>query len=161
PNLGWTRLRIVDEMHDRLPDVDLPIHVENEANLAALAEHWQGAARGVRSFISVFGEVGVGAGIVVDGELYRGTHGFRGGVGPRAGWPGRGWGRRRAPRVPRGAGRGGGERPPRRPQNRLWQEDVEHHGGARAPRTLRRSRGARRLARCRYVARHRTRLCCQ
>jgi predicted NBD/HSP70 family sugar kinase len=81
PNLGWTRLRIVDELHDRLPDVDLPIHVENEANLAALAEHWQGAARGVRNFISIFGEVGVGAGIVVDGELYRGAHGFGGEFG--------------------------------------------------------------------------------
>lgn len=81
PNLGWTRLRIADELHDRLPEVDLPIHVENEANLAALAEHWQGAARGVRNFISVFGEVGVGAGIVVDGELYRGAHGFGGEFG--------------------------------------------------------------------------------
>jgi predicted NBD/HSP70 family sugar kinase len=81
PNLGWTRVPIADELHARLPDVDLPIHVENEANLSALAEHWQGAARGVRSFISVFGEVGVGAGIVVDGELYRGLHGFGGEFG--------------------------------------------------------------------------------
>jgi len=81
PNLGWTRLRIADELHRRLPGVELPIHVENEANLAALAEHWQGAARGVRNFIAVFGEVGVGAGIVVDGELYRGAHGFGGEFG--------------------------------------------------------------------------------
>ena len=81
PNLGWTRLRIVDELKARLPHLDLPIRVENEANLAALAEHWQGAARGVRNFICVFGEVGVGAGIVVDGELYRGAHGFGGEFG--------------------------------------------------------------------------------
>jgi predicted NBD/HSP70 family sugar kinase len=81
PNLGWTRLRIVDELQARLPDLDLPIRVENEANLAALAETWQGAARGVRNFICIFGEVGVGAGIVVDGELYRGAHGFGGEFG--------------------------------------------------------------------------------
>ena len=86
PNLGWTRLAIVDELRDRLPDV--PIRVENEANLAALAEHWQGAARNVRNFICVFGEVGVGAGIVVDGELYRGAHGFGGEFGHVAVAPG-------------------------------------------------------------------------
>ena len=79
PNLGWSRLPIVDELQARLPD--LPIRVENEANLAALAEHWQGAARDVKNFICVFGEVGVGAGIVVDGELYRGAHGFGGEFG--------------------------------------------------------------------------------
>jgi len=79
PNLGWYRLGIVDELQKRLPD--LPIRVENEANLAALAEHWQGSARDVRNFICVFGEVGVGAGIVVDGELYRGAHGFGGEFG--------------------------------------------------------------------------------
>ena len=79
PNLGWHRLALVDEFRERLPE--LPIRVENEANLAALAEHWQGAARGVRNFICVFGEVGVGAGIVVDGELYRGAHGFGGEFG--------------------------------------------------------------------------------
>jgi len=79
PNLGWSRLPIVAELRERLPD--LPIRVENEANLAALAEHWQGAARDVRNFICVFGEVGVGAGIVVDGELFRGAHGFGGEFG--------------------------------------------------------------------------------
>jgi predicted NBD/HSP70 family sugar kinase len=79
PNLGWQRLDIVDELRARLPE--LPIQVENEANLAALAERWQGGARSVRNFICVFGEVGVGAGIVVDGELYRGAHGFGGEFG--------------------------------------------------------------------------------
>jgi len=79
PNLGWSRLPIVAELRGRLPD--LPIRVENEANVAALAEHWQGAARDVRNFICVFGEVGVGAGIVVDGELFRGAHGFGGEFG--------------------------------------------------------------------------------
>jgi predicted NBD/HSP70 family sugar kinase len=79
PNLGWYTLGIVDELRARLPG--FPIRVENEANLAALFEHWQGSARDVRNFICVFGEVGVGAGIVVDGELYRGAHGFGGEFG--------------------------------------------------------------------------------
>ncbi len=79
PNLGWTRVRVVDELRARVPG--LPVRVENEANLAALAEHWQGAARDVGDFIHVFGEVGVGAGIFVGGELYRGAHGFGGEFG--------------------------------------------------------------------------------
>jgi predicted NBD/HSP70 family sugar kinase len=79
PNLGWTRMPIAEELRARLPG--LPIRVENESNLAALAEHWQGTMRGQRDFVCVFGEVGVGAGIFVGGELYRGAHGFGGELG--------------------------------------------------------------------------------
>ncbi len=59
----------------------LPVTVENEANLAALAERWDGAAHDLASFVHVTGEVGVGAGIVIDGELYRGSRGFAGEIG--------------------------------------------------------------------------------
>jgi hypothetical protein len=66
PNLDWTDLEIAAELRARL-GTDLPIHVEYEANLAAIAEHWRGAAQGLRSFLLVFGEVGVGGGIFVAG----------------------------------------------------------------------------------------------
>ncbi len=79
PNLGWSEIAIADELRGRVGP--MPVRVDNEANLAALAEHWQGAAQGLRSFICVFGEVGVGAGIFVDGELFRGAHGFGGEFG--------------------------------------------------------------------------------
>jgi predicted NBD/HSP70 family sugar kinase len=79
PNLGWSQLVLADELRRRLPG--LPLRVENEANLAALAESWLGSVRDVRSFICVFGEIGVGAGIFVDGELHRGAHGFGGEFG--------------------------------------------------------------------------------
>ena len=80
PNLGWSDLDIAAELCERL-EVDLPITIDNEANLAALAEHWRGAAQGLRSFVCVFGEIGVGAGIFVDGELFRGSHGYGGELG--------------------------------------------------------------------------------
>ena len=80
PNLDWTQLPAADGLCERL-GTTLPIRVENEANLAALAEHWSGAARTVDSFLCVFGEVGVGAGILVGGELYRGSQGFGGELG--------------------------------------------------------------------------------
>ena len=59
----------------------LPVLVENESNLAALAEHWTGAAVGIDDFVCVFGEVGVGGGVVLGGRLFRGTHGFGGEFG--------------------------------------------------------------------------------
>ena len=41
PNLGWSGIAVADEIAARLPG--LPVRADNEANLAALAEHWQGA----------------------------------------------------------------------------------------------------------------------
>ena len=79
PNLDWSEIMVADALRARIGS--LPVRVENEANLAALAEHSQGAAQGLGSFICVFGEVGVGAGIFVDGVLFRGAHGFGGEFG--------------------------------------------------------------------------------
>ncbi len=55
------------------------VTVDNEANLAALAERWYG----IRStdFIYVSGDVGVGGGVVFGGELFRGVRGFAGEIG--------------------------------------------------------------------------------
>jgi predicted NBD/HSP70 family sugar kinase len=78
PNMGWVDLPVAAELEARL---GLPVVVENEANLAALAEHWTGAAVGIDDFVCVFGEVGVGGGIVLGGRLFRGTHGFGGEFG--------------------------------------------------------------------------------
>ena len=78
PNLGWHGVPVARELERRL---GLPVHVENESNLAALAEHWTGAAVGIDDFVCVFGEVGVGSGVVLGGRLFRGTHGFGGEFG--------------------------------------------------------------------------------
>ena len=78
PNLGWHGIRVADELEARL---ELPVHVENESNLAALAEHWTGSAVTVDDFVCVFGEVGVGGGVVLGGRLFRGAHGFAGEFG--------------------------------------------------------------------------------
>lgn len=77
PNLHW-----FDADLDRVgTDLGLRLVVDNEANLAAMAEHRFGAGRGRRSFVYLSGGIGVGAGIVVDGELARGAHGFGGEIG--------------------------------------------------------------------------------
>ena len=79
PNLGWSEIPVADELAKRIGRV--PVSAENEANLAAVAEHWQGVARGLQSFICIFGEVGVGAGIFIEGQLFRGARGYGGELG--------------------------------------------------------------------------------
>lgn len=53
----------------------IPVFVENDANLVALAEQRIGLGRNVRNFVVISVEEGVGMGIVIDGKLYRGTNG--------------------------------------------------------------------------------------
>jgi predicted NBD/HSP70 family sugar kinase len=81
PNLGWTGVAVVEELHERLAGPPFPLAADNEANLAALAELWEGTARGLSDVLYVSGEIGVGAGIIVRGELFRGAQGFGGEFG--------------------------------------------------------------------------------
>ena len=81
PNLGWTDVSVPDLLRERLGARAFPLRAENEANLGALAELWEGAGRRLRDFLYISGELGVGAGIIVDGSLYRGAHGFGGELG--------------------------------------------------------------------------------
>lgn len=55
--------------------------VGNEANLGAMAELWYGERRGERDFLRISGEIGVGAGVVVHGELLAGARGAAGELG--------------------------------------------------------------------------------
>jgi len=59
----------------------LSVLLENDANAAAVGEMWMGAARGYRSVICVTLGTGVGGGIILDGQLWRGAHGTAGEIG--------------------------------------------------------------------------------
>ncbi|SDS87345.1 Sugar kinase of the NBD/HSP70 family, may contain an N-terminal HTH domain [Paraoerskovia marina] len=91
PNLGWSTLDPLPLLG--LPD-DVPAHVANEANLAGLAQlrpartvgtvdtaHDDVPGPGTSSYLYVSGDVGIGAAIVVDGELWLGRHGWGGEIG--------------------------------------------------------------------------------
>jgi predicted NBD/HSP70 family sugar kinase len=56
----------------------LPVTLENDINLAALGEQWQGVAGGVADFVFVSVGTGMGSGLVLGGELHRGRHGAAG-----------------------------------------------------------------------------------
>lgn len=78
PNLQWHDVAY-REIFQR--DTGLRVFVDNDANASALAEHLFGTARQVQNFISVFAGVGVGGGLFLNGELYRGAGGFAGEIG--------------------------------------------------------------------------------
>jgi predicted NBD/HSP70 family sugar kinase len=80
PNLGWSDVRIVDELSVRL-GAALPVLADNDANLGALGELWLGIGAESGDYIHVSGEIGIGAGVVVDGTLFRGSRGFAGEIG--------------------------------------------------------------------------------
>jgi predicted NBD/HSP70 family sugar kinase len=81
PNLGWRDLDIVAEITSKLDRPELPILIGNEADFAAAAELGAMPADGPRDFILVSGEIGIGAGLVVDGKPFRGIRGFGGEIG--------------------------------------------------------------------------------
>ncbi len=81
PNLHWKDVPIVKLLGERIDAPSLPLGLDNEANLAALAELWEGAATEYSDFVYASGEIGVGGGIVLGGELFRGYRGFGGEFG--------------------------------------------------------------------------------
>ena len=79
PNLpGWGRHGLVEALLDELGN---RIGVENDVNLAAVGERWKGLGQGVRDFGFLSIGTGVGMGLILGGELYRGSRGAAGEVG--------------------------------------------------------------------------------
>ncbi|GGZ11393.1 ROK family transcriptional regulator [Streptomyces nitrosporeus] len=75
---GWTGINPSQELAGRL---GVPVYVDNDANLGALGELVWGAGRGVRDLAYIKVASGVGAGLVIDGRIYRGPGGTAGEIG--------------------------------------------------------------------------------
>jgi len=80
PNLGWVDVPLADHLRDELK-VTTPVVVGNDSDLGAIAERLRGSAMGAANVIYLSGQVGVGGGIVIDGELLKGAQGYGGEVG--------------------------------------------------------------------------------
>jgi len=79
PNLpSLVNFELKAELEQRL---GWPVFLENDANAAAVGEMWMGAARCCRDVISVTLGTGVGGGVILDGKLWRGSHGSAGEIG--------------------------------------------------------------------------------
>ena len=79
PNLpGWSRPGVMSSLREALPPT---VALDNDANLAAVGERSYGRGREARTFVYVSVGTGIGMGVIIDGELYRGAHGAAGEVG--------------------------------------------------------------------------------
>lgn len=75
---GFRNLQLADPVSAKL---GMPVYVENDASAAALGEARFGAGRGASSLLHVSLGTGIGGGIVLDGQLYRGAKGLAGEIG--------------------------------------------------------------------------------
>jgi predicted NBD/HSP70 family sugar kinase len=80
PNLGWNDLELATQLEHAFGG-SCPTTIDNDANCAALAESAHGILTGAASSLYLTGTVGIGAGIIQDGQLLRGGSGFAGEVG--------------------------------------------------------------------------------
>ncbi len=77
-NIGWKNYNLAGQLKAL---ANVPVFIENDANLAALGENWKGAGNGARNMIAVTLGTGVGGGIIVNGEVLNGVNGTGGEIG--------------------------------------------------------------------------------
>lgn len=78
PNLGWQDVPLVELLREHL---SMNIEIEDDARCAALGEAWLGAARKLENAVYVTISTGIGGGVILGGQLYRGAHGYGGEIG--------------------------------------------------------------------------------
>ncbi|ARU59898.1 hypothetical protein CBW65_01605 [Tumebacillus avium] len=78
-NLGWHNVPLLGELQQRLGQ--LPMRIDNDANVAALGEARAGGGLGARDVLCVTLGTGVGGGVIIDGKIVRGASGMGGEIG--------------------------------------------------------------------------------
>ncbi|OBZ13507.1 ROK family protein [Bacillus sp. FJAT-26390] len=78
PNLKWRQVELQSQLEERFK---LPVTIDNEANAGAQGEQKYGAGRGIPNQIYVSVGIGIGTGIILNKELYKGASGFSGELG--------------------------------------------------------------------------------
>jgi glucokinase len=71
PNLKWRNMDLASKL---TAVTNKPVFVENDVNLLALGEYWYGAAQGTQSMACLAVGTGIGAGLIINGQLYTGIH---------------------------------------------------------------------------------------
>jgi len=74
----WKDVPLGKIIHQRYK---LPVWIENDANVGALAEKWHGGGKDLKNFVYVLVNEGIGAGVVIDDELYQGAYDYVGEIG--------------------------------------------------------------------------------
>jgi len=78
PSTGWMGLPVQQEMEARLR---IPVFIENDVNLMTIGEFYKGIGYGIRNLVHMYVGTGIGAGIIIDGQFYRGFREAAGEIG--------------------------------------------------------------------------------
>ncbi|WP_378956782.1 ROK family protein [Pelosinus sp. sgz500959] len=78
PNLLWENIKLKDLVEE---EFQIPTLIDNEANAGAIGEKWFGLGKKASELVYVSAGTGIGAGIVINNELYRGSRGLAGEIG--------------------------------------------------------------------------------
>jgi len=78
PTIEWRNLPLKEKLEERF---QIPVVLDNDVNLSALGEMWFGVGRGCTNLVLVIVGSGIGAGIIIDGGIYRGSHLTAGEIG--------------------------------------------------------------------------------
>lgn len=78
PTLGWKNYPLKQVLSERIP---FPIYIDNDVNVSVMGERWQGAAKNKQNILKVMLGTGIGCGIILKGELYRGASYAAGEIG--------------------------------------------------------------------------------
>ena len=78
PNMGWFHVPFREEFRKHL---SIPLFIENDANVAALAESVAGVSAGTSSSVFITIGTGIGSGIIINGRIWNGFHGIGGELG--------------------------------------------------------------------------------
>ncbi|MBI5554887.1 MAG: ROK family glucokinase [Elusimicrobia bacterium] len=78
PNLHWRNVPIVKEIKQ---EFNLPVYLDNDANVACYGEFLFGAGRGAQNILCITLGTGVGGGIIINNKIYRGAGGAAGEIG--------------------------------------------------------------------------------
>ena len=77
-NMGWDHLPLREEW---LRQMNIPVYIDNDANVAALAESKAGVSAGSSSSVFITIGTGIGSGIILNGKIWNGAHGIGGELG--------------------------------------------------------------------------------
>ncbi len=78
PSLRWKNKPLKMELESLLP---CPVYIDNDVNVAALGEQWKGTGELNRNFLMITLGTGIGCGLIINGELYRGSSYAAGEIG--------------------------------------------------------------------------------
>jgi glucokinase len=78
PSLNWSRYPLLTEAEKYF---SFPVYIENDVNVAVLGEQWIGCAKNKRNILLISVGSGIGSGIIINNQLYRGHSNAAGGIG--------------------------------------------------------------------------------